>query len=113
MNFKKLETKDKEYLEKYFLTDRRKGCEYSFACNFIWQDVFNSTFSVIENCYVAKTVRNGKNIYNLPLGEKEDIIKAIKVIIDIEGEGLRISFKKDGIGTKLISKKFKGLTIIK
>ena len=86
MNFKKLEIKDKEYLEKYFLTDRRKGCEYSFACNFIWQDVFNSTFSVIENCYVAKTVRNGKNIYNLPLGEKEDIIKAIKVIIDIEGE---------------------------
>lgn len=86
MSFKKLEIKDKEKLEKYFLPDKRKGCEYSFACNFIWQDVYNSTFSVIENCYVAKTERKGKNIYNLPLGEKQDIIKAIKAIIDIEGK---------------------------
>lgn len=86
MSFKKLEIKDKKNLEKYFLPDKRKGCEYSFACNFIWQDVYNSTFSVIENCYVAKTERKGKNIYNLPLGEKKDIIKAVKAIIDIEGE---------------------------
>lgn len=86
MSFKKLEIKDKENFEKYFLPDRRKGCEYSFACNFIWQDVYNSTFDIIENCYVARTQREDKYVYNLPLGEKENIIKAVKAIIDIEGE---------------------------
>lgn len=49
--------------------------------------------------------RRGQLVNHISFGEG--------IIIDIEGEGLRISFKKDGIGTKLISKKFKGLTIIK
>ncbi len=47
--------------------------------------------------------RRGQLVNHISFGEG--------IIIDIEGEGLRISFKKDGIGTKLISKKFKGLTI--
>lgn len=86
MSFRKLLVSDKEEYQKYFLSDKRKGCEYTFACNFIWQDVYRSTFDIIENCYVAKTDRHGHNIYNLPLGEKEDIVKAIKAIIEIEGK---------------------------
>ena len=35
------------------------------------------------------------------------------IVIDVDGSGVRISFKNDGVGTKLISKKYKGLTIIK
>ncbi len=86
MGFKKLLVSDKEKYEKYFLPDKRRGCEYSFACNFIWQDVYHSSFDIIENCYVAKTDRHGHNIYNLPLGEKADIIKAVRAIIDFEGK---------------------------
>ena len=65
MSFKRLAIEDKEYYEKFFKLDKRMGCEYSFACNFIWQDVFDSYFDIIENCYVAKTIRNGKNIYKI------------------------------------------------
>lgn len=86
MSFKKLEIKDKEKFEKYFKSERRRGCEYSFACNFIWQDVYHSTFDIIENCYVAKTDRNGESIYNLPLGDAADMVKAIKSILATEGE---------------------------
>lgn len=86
MSFKRLAIEDKEYFEKFFALDERKGCEYSFACNFIWQYVYNSYFDIIENCYVAKTVRNGENIYNLPLGKKEDIVKAVNYIMNIEKE---------------------------
>ncbi len=86
MSFNRLAIEDKEYYEKFFKLDKRMGCEYSFACNFIWQDVFDSYFDIIENCYVAKTIRNGKNIYNLPLGKKEDIINAVNYIMNIEKE---------------------------
>lgn len=86
MSFRKLRIEDKTEYEKYFLPDKRRGCEYTFACNFIWQDVYRSTFDIIENCYVARTDRDGKYVYNLPLGEKEDVVKAVKAIIDIEKE---------------------------
>lgn len=86
MSFKRLDINDKEKYKIYFQNNKRMGCEYTFACNFIWQDVFDSTFDIIENCYVSKTNRNGKNFYNQPIGEKQDIIKAIRHIIDIEGE---------------------------
>lgn len=49
--------------------------------------------------------RRGQLVSHISFGEG--------IIIDIEGEGLRIAFKKDGVGTKLISKKFKGLSIVK
>ena len=86
MSFKKLGISDREKFKKYFELDSRKGCEYSFACNFIWQDVYNSTFAIIENCYVAKSTFSDKNVYSLPLGKQEDMIKAMKYIMDIEGE---------------------------
>lgn len=51
----------------------------------------------------SQEFRRGQLVNHISFGEG--------IIIDIEGEGLRISFKKDGVGTKLISKKFKGLTV--
>jgi len=52
---------------------------------------------------VTQDFRRGQLVEHIAFGEG--------IIIDIEGEGLRIAFKKDGVGTKFISKKFKGLSI--
>ena len=86
MSFKKLQIKDKPQFEKFFQNNDRMGCEYTFACNFIWQDVFNSTFDIVCGAYVAKTVRENETVYNFPLGEEKDVIAAVNHIMSIEKE---------------------------
>ena len=86
MSFKKLQIEDKPKFDKFFQNNDRMGCEYTFACNFIWQDVFNASFDIIENAYVAKTERENENVYNLPIGDDKDVINAMKNIINIEKE---------------------------
>lgn len=86
MSFKKLQIEDKQKYDVFFENNNRMGCEYTFACNFIWQEVFHSTFDVINGAYVAKTERKGENVYNFPIGEEKDILGAMKYILELEKE---------------------------
>ena len=86
MSFKKLLIEDKQKYEHFFKNNDRMGCEYTFACNFIWQDVFNSSFDIINGAYVAKTIRENENIYNFPIGEEKAVTSAMKYILELEKE---------------------------
>lgn len=86
MSFKKLLIEDKQKYEHFFKNNDRMGCEYTFACNFIWQDVFNSSFDIINGAYVAKTIRENENIYNFPIGDEKAVISAIEYILELEKE---------------------------
>ncbi len=86
MSFRKLLIEDKPKFNRFFENNKRMGCEYTFACNFIWQDVFNSSFDIIENTYVAKTQRQHETVYNFPIGDSKDIINAMKHIMNLEKE---------------------------
>jgi len=86
VSFKKLLIEDKQKYEHFFKNNDRMGCEYTFACNFIWQDVFNSSFDIINGAYVAKTIRENENVYNFPIGEEKNIISAMNYIIELEKE---------------------------
>ena len=86
MSFKKLQIEDKQKYEAFFKNNDRMGCEYTFACNFIWQDVFHASFDVINGAYVSKTARENENVYNFPIGEEKDIISAMNYILELEKE---------------------------
>jgi len=86
VSFKKLLIEDKQKYEHFFENNDRMGCEYTFACNFIWQDVFNSSFDIINGAYVAKTIRENENVYNFPIGDEKAVISAIEYILELEKE---------------------------
>ncbi len=98
MNFIKLNIDEKEKLNKYFQKNTRKCCEYSFACNFIWQELFNYTYAIIKDCYVARFKRNNQYIYNLPLGENQNVIKAVSAIFDFDKNAIIRAIEQDQIG---------------
>ncbi len=97
MIFKKLDINDKEKLNIYFQKNTRRCCEYSFACNFIWQDMFNYSYAIIENCYVARFKRESGFVYNLPLGENENVIKAIKTILNFDKTAVFRAIEQENI----------------
>lgn len=107
MKFKRLEISDKNIINKYFEKNTRIGCEYSFACNFLWQELYGYTYSIIEDCYVARYNRDGVNIYNLPIGEKADIIKAVDKIISSDNTAVIRGIDKENIC--FLEENFKGV----
>lgn len=98
MNFSRLDINDKEKLNIYFQKNTRKCCEYSFACNFIWQDMFDYSYAIIENCYVARFRRSNSFVYNLPLGNDSDVIKAVKYILNADKTAVFRAIEQDKIG---------------
>ena len=105
MNFSRLDINDKVKLNIYFQKNTRKCCEYSFACNFIWQDMFDYSYAIIENCYVARFRRSNSFVYNLPLGNDSDVIKAVKYILNADKTAVfraieqdKIDFLKENLG---------------
>ena len=87
LEFKPIEIKDKDRIEKYFKKENHFLCEYSFTDLFIWSKHYNTQFAEEEGfIYIKSAGENSSDYYTVPEGEG-DFEKAMEKLLEyIENE---------------------------
>lgn len=81
LNFKAIELKDKQWINERLKESDFKGCEYSFANNFIWSIPNKIEFADVNNFYCLKSEWDKGISYTFPAG-KGDIKSTIELLIN-------------------------------
>ena len=53
IEFKSLALSDREWVTHRLLEDDRQACEYSFANNFLWSDIYGVTMAKEQGCLIS------------------------------------------------------------
>jgi len=92
LGLKPLTLADREHIEKYLNINKYINSEYSFTTWYAWQGLYSHRQAVIENCLCifGKTPSNAPTpnlgFVNFPLGEKEDVKRALLYLINYFGK---------------------------
>lgn len=92
IEFRKIELSDKEWVEKILKKANLKGCEYTFANNYIWGEQYQLEIANVEGFYCS---RNGIDEleYSFPIGEG-DLLKVIRLLeADAKERGVKLVLK--------------------
>lgn len=54
LEFKEIELKDKEWIDPLLRISDYRGCEYSFANNYVWKNIYDITISRFQDFYITK-----------------------------------------------------------
>lgn len=76
LHIKKLELKDQEWMQSYFDTEQRKGCDVCFANIYLWGRKYHTGYALVEDCLVFADPDEISGVA-FPLGEPEAIKRAI------------------------------------
>lgn len=90
IEFKTIELKDKEWVDRYLQQGQQKGCEYSFANNYIWRNIYYVRIADVYGCYLVKTGKEGNYAYPVGNGEKQAILQELIDESKQKNESLRI-----------------------
>lgn len=84
---------DKTWMDARFAEDNRNACEYTFANNFIWRNVYQVEVTEICGCLVIRFIENKKFCYSYPVGggNKKEAIKQLLFICKQDGYPLVMS----------------------
>ncbi len=79
MEFRKIQIQDREWMTQKFQEDNRRGCEYSFANNFIWRDVYQVTVAEKYNCCIIRFETEIGICYAFPIGngDKKKVLEEL------------------------------------
>ncbi len=93
MDFHKLALEDKEWVSKAFWEDGRKGCEFSFANNFLWGKQYHVQVASCCGCLLIRYERKGEVFYTFPCGngDKKAALEAMIIYADEEGKKLELT----------------------
>ncbi len=78
--FKKVALEDQEIITRYFSRYGWRSCECTFANTYLWSRQFPVTWALIEDTLVFKSEIEGDQAFMLPLGEEEQVKKALEVL---------------------------------
>lgn len=80
--FRKLTFSDIEWIQDLIKADGNTGCQYSFACMYLWQDIFETVYCQHKNCLIRKSEESKTHItYHYPIGDKKDRKEAARSLI--------------------------------
>ena len=85
IQFRRPELEDKELIDLYFKKVQDRSCERTFANVYLWSRHYHAKFAVIENTVVF-TYEGSKLAYAYPVGEKEDVKRALDHLIQYSEE---------------------------
>lgn len=93
MDFHKLTMEDKEWLSQAFREDERKACEFSFANNYLWGEVYQVQVAKCCGCALVRYEEDGEIFYAFPCGngDKKAALEAMIVHADGEGQKLELT----------------------
>ncbi len=68
IEFKSLSFGDREWVTQRFLEDDRQACEYSFANNFLWSDIYGVKMAKEQGCLILQFQDEEHYCYTIPIG---------------------------------------------
>lgn len=68
VQFKSLSFSDREWVTRRMLEDDRQACEYTFANNYLWSDIYGVEMAKEQGCLIFKFQSGGKRCYTIPIG---------------------------------------------
>jgi len=78
LQFRELRLEDRQWVNECLKASDFKGCEYSFANNYVWKDYYGVKYANINGFYCSRSEKDDKYIYTYPAGKGD-----IKPIIDL------------------------------
>lgn len=92
-DFKPLTLKDKNILNKYFFKKNSLSYEYTFTSLFIWRNVYNIKYNIIDDALIILREENEHKYFMEPLGyNKNSIIPIIKKLKSISLKDDKFNF---------------------
>lgn len=68
LEFCALSFKDREWIIQRMAEDDRQACEYTFANNFLWSDIYGVTMAKCHGCLILRFQNSGRCMYTIPIG---------------------------------------------
>ena len=82
MDFKEINIKSKEILDKYFELVDYEACEYCFNTLYMWQHAYKTHYHIGDGFAVLVGEHEGEVFSILPLAPKEKIKEAIDYAVN-------------------------------
>lgn len=83
VQFKSLSLDDREWVAQRMLEDDRQACEYTFANNYLWSDIYGVEMAKEQGCLILKFQTGGMRCYTAPIGAG-DRKGAMDALLDME-----------------------------
>ncbi len=68
LDFYSLSLNDREWVTHRLLEDDRQACEYSFANNFLWSDIYGVKVAKEQGCLIFRFQDENTHCYTIPIG---------------------------------------------
>lgn len=82
LELKKIKLEDKDWMTRYLDTKTDKGCDLCFPNIYLWGRKYQTGYEIVDNCLIFADI-NDLGSTSFPLGEKEDVRKAILTLEEI------------------------------
>ncbi|MDO5403453.1 MAG: GNAT family N-acetyltransferase [Eubacteriales bacterium] len=114
MDFKKLSLSDREWLSKAFKEDDGNACEFTFANNFMWRNVYDVMAAKSHGCGVLMYNSDGGKAFSFPIGngDKRAVISELLTMCEENNMVLRMSPLLDR-DRQLLNEWFPGMFAVK
>ncbi len=88
MDFHEIAWTDKEWLRKAFWEDGRQACEFTFANNYLWREVYQVQVASCCGCAVLRYTTDGVSCYAFPCGhgDKKAALESVILYADERGQ---------------------------
>ena len=91
--FHEITLQDKAWMDQKFAEDDRNACEYSFANNFMWRNVYQVRVAELHGCLVVRFIDGEIHCFSFPVGngDKKAAVEELLAICHEEGIQLLIA----------------------
>lgn len=83
-NFKFLTIDDKDLLNSYLKDINNKSYEYSFASLYLWRDLCNTKYSIINNCLILEKETDDGTFFMMPLGYDKNTLQDLVLSLKLQ-----------------------------
>ena len=84
--FHEITLQDKAWMDQKFAEDDRNVCEYSFANNFMWRNVYQVRVAELHGCLVVRFIDGEIHCFSFPVGngDKKAAVEELLAICHVE-----------------------------
>ncbi len=92
LGFHQITMADREWMSAAYAADAREACEYTFANNFVWRNIYQAETAQIDGCGVIRFRQDGKLRYSYPIGtgDKKAVIEKLLFLCHGENQTLTL-----------------------
>lgn len=90
IDFYSLSFNDREWITHRLLEDDRQACEYSFANNYLWSDIYGVKMAKEQGCLIFQFEDGDEHCYTIPIGagNRKGALDALIAMEREKGRGL-------------------------